>query len=119
MMQQLDRRITIQYEGPGGARNEFGEYVPGQTVNLTVWAQRYDLSAQDIEREGGVTTSARRDWRVRWTAALAGERLSDRFASLMVVDGGVTFNVTNVIELVGRDGLDRRRWLRFSGVYTT
>ena len=115
----LDRRITIQYEGPGGTRNQHGEYVPGPTVNLAVWAQRYDLDAQDIEGEGGVSTSARRDWRVRWTDTLSGERLSHRFASLRVIDSNVTFNVTNVIELVGRDGLDRRRWLRFSGVYTT
>ena len=109
----LDRRITINVSTEG-RRNEFGEYVEGSTISHGVWATRMDRSQKDIEDEGGTLTSSRRDYRVRWFPELAASPV----ALVEVVDDEVTFNVLNMIEETGRDGITRRRWLRISGVYS-
>ena len=114
----LDRRITVTYEGPGGARDMHGEYVPGPTITKSVWATRRDLSAQDVLESGGSRTEILRDWQIRWRKDIAEIQESDLFSSLMVLDNGKLFNVTKVLEETGRDGDFRKRWLRIARGYT-
>ena len=113
----LDRRITVTYEGPGGARDMHGEYQPGPTVTKSVWATRRDLSSQDVLEAGGNRTEILRDWQIRWRKDIAEIQESDLFSSLMVLDNGKLFNVTKVLEETGRDGDFRKRWLRIQGIY--
>ena len=113
----LDRRITVTYEGPGGGRNMHGEYVPGPTVTVPIWATRRDLSSQDVLESGGNRTEILRDWQIRWRKDIAEIQESDLFSSLMVLDNGKLFNVTKVIEETGRDGDFRKRWLRIQGIF--
>ena len=114
----LDRRITVTYEGAGGHRNNFGEYVPGPTITKGVWATRRDLSSQDVIEAGGSRTELQRDWQIRWDKRIAEIREEGLLVSLQVLDRGLNFDVTNIIEETGRDGDFRQRWLRLQGVYT-
>ena len=108
----------MTYEGPGGHRNNFGEYVPGPTVTRGIWATRRDLSAQDIIESGGSRTELSRDWQIRWDKRIAEIREEGLLVTLMVVDNGKSFDVTNIIEETGRDGAFRHRWLRLQGIFT-
>ena len=99
-------------------RNMHGEYVPGSTTAIAVWASRRDKSQEDIETEGGTLDSTRRDWRIRWDRRIALALVS----MLDVVDEGVTFNVLNMVEVTrqGRGQADlRRRFLDVQGVHAT
>ena len=109
-----DRLITVTLTTEG-MRNQVGVYVPGTVTTVRTWATRMDKSQEDIEQEGGIADSTRRDWRIRWDS-----RLADRPISQMaIVDGPTTFNVLNMIEVTGRRGELRRRWLEIEGVFTT
>ena len=110
----LDRRITVIIEEPGH-RNMYGEYIDGIEVLIPVWATRMDKSQEDIESEGGTRNSIRRDWGIRWFAALDASEVS----LVSVDDGGLIFNVLNVIEDTGRNGDYRQRWMLIQGVHTT
>ena len=95
----------------------FGEYVAGSTTAIAVWASKRDKSQEDIEQEGGTSTSTRRDWRIRWDRRIA----LTPVAMLDVVDEGLTFNVLNMVEVTrqGRGQADlRRRFLDVQGVHT-
>ena len=59
--------------------------------------------------------TTRRDWRLRWDSRIAEIPVS----RLAVVDGGLTFNVLNVVEVTGRRGELRRRFLDIQGVHST
>ena len=109
-----DRLITVNLTVEG-MRNQYGEYVEGEVTPIRTWATRMDKSQEDIESEGGSLNSTRRDWRIRWLAALDAAPIS----MVSVVDGGQTFDVLNVIEDTGRNGDFRRRWLMIQGVHTT
>lgn len=115
----LDRRITVTYEGAGGHRNQAGRYIPGPTITKGVWSTRRDLSSEDILNEGGSRTEIRRDWQIRWDRRIAEIREEGLLVSLQVIDHGLNFDVTNIIEETGRDGNYRQRWLRLQGVFTT
>ena len=109
-----DRLITVNLTGEG-MRNQYGEYVEGEVTPIRTWATRMDKTQEDIEQEGGSRNETRRDWRIRWFAALDAAPVS----LVSVVDGGQTFNVLNVIEDTGRNGDFRRRWLMIQGMHTT
>ena len=110
-----DRLIAINVTAPG-MRNQYGENVEGEVTPIRVWAARLDRSQEDIEQEGGTRGETRRDWRIRWDARIA----DTPTARLEVVDGALTFNVLNIIEVTGRPGqMLRRRWLDIQGVHTT
>ena len=111
----VDRRITIQIRGEE-SRNRYGELVPGAINYFPVWAGRFDKSLEDFPEESGERSEIRRAWRVRWFSDLAGITDLERVA---VEDGGIEFDVENVIEETGKDGRTRRRWLMIEGVYST
>ena len=110
----VDRLITVRNAGEG-FYNDFGEYEMPVPVDIRVWAGRRDKDAEDIESEGGVRDETRRDWRIRYRSDIADVPTSQ----LSVVDGPLTFDVLNVVEVTGRDSTTRRRWLDIQGVYTT
>ena len=112
-----DRLITVNVTGEG-MRNQYGEFVPGVVTPIRTWASRRDQSQQDIIESGGQRDETRRDWRIRWDRRIADVPVS----MLSVVDGGVTFDALNVIEVTrqGRGQADlRRRFLDLQGVHTT
>ena len=112
-----DRKLTINVTTPG-MRNMHGEYVPGSTTAIAVWASRRDRSAEDVATEGGARGETRRDWRIRWDGRIALTPVSQ----LEVMDGGVSFNILKLIEVTrqGRGQPDlRRRFLDVQGVHTT
>ena len=111
-----DRLITVNVT-TAGMRNMYGEFVPGSTTAITVWASRRDKSQEDIAQEGGTTDSTRRDWRIRWDS-----RIAETLVSMLdVVDGALTFNVLNMVEVTrqGRGQDLRRRFLDIQGVHVT
>ena len=108
----VDRIITVRTTTEG-MRNEHGEFEPGVATDHTVWASRFDASLTDVAESGGSRGETLRDWRIRYRADFAAIAELSR---VTVIDDGLTFNVQNLIEETGRDGITRRRWLRISGV---
>ena len=111
----IDRRITVQIRGED-QRDRYGELVPGAINYFPVWAGRFDKTLEDISEIGGERSQIRRAWRVRWFSDLAGITDLERVA---VEDGGIEFDVENLVEETGKDGRTRRRWLMIEGVYST
>ena len=109
-----DRLITVNLMAEG-MRNEHGEYVDGVVTAIRTWATRSDKSQEDKEQEGGALDTTRRDWRIRWDSRIANTPAS----RLEVVDGLETFNVLNMVEVTGRRGELRRRFLDIQGVHST
>lgn len=109
-----DRLITVNVTGEG-MRNQYGEFVPGQTVAIRTWATVFDRSLEDIEGEGGTRSERRRDWRVRWDSRF----IVDDLTRVDITDGADAYNVLQMNEDTGRFGEVRRRWLVIQGVYTT
>ena len=113
----LDREITISRQEPGD-RNQYGEYVPGPVRRFTMWATLNDLSLTDDPRPEGQLTVALREYTVRWFDILS----VTNSQQLTVQDGSVDPNLTtnrliswsvdDIIELTGRDGNTRRRWVK-------
>ena len=111
----IDRRITVQIRGED-QRDRYGELVPGAINYFPVWAGRFDKTLEDISEVAGERSEIRRAWRVRWFSDLAGITDLERVA---VEDGGIEFDVENLVEETGKDGRTRRRWLMIEGVYST
>ena len=112
-----DRRITINVTSDG-YRNELGEFVEGTVTPLEVWASRRDKFLTDIATEGGTRDQGRRNWRIRWDARIA----NSPTRRLGVVDGTLTFTISNMVEVTrqrrGEQDL-RRRFLDLEGLYET
>ena len=108
-----DRLITVNVMAEG-MRNEHGEFVDGAVTAVRTWATRFDKSQEDKEQEGGQLDTTRRDWRIRWDS-----RIANTPASRLEVVDGVTFNVLNMVEVTGRRGELRRRFLDIQGVHST
>ena len=118
----LDRLITITHAVPG-SRNQYGEYVEGVSTDYRVWAELMPHELTDEAQQGGVATTARRKWRIRWLPAVRpantvhlsvtdGQRYDD--------DGSLIpwqWSVENLIEDVGRAGQYRERWMLIEGFY--
>ena len=111
----VDRVIILKIEEEGH-RNEYGEFVPGRSESHRIWATRRDLSLRDITEVGGELTNTRREWRVRWLKTLADVR---DLTTVSIEDEGVEFNVDNLVEVTGRDGITRRRFYDIEGVHST
>ena len=106
-MPTLDRRITLRRTVLG--TNDFGESVETVT-NFPIWAGVADLSAFDVEQEGGSFDERLRRWDIRWRADFAAFTISE----LSVLDTGDAFNVTNVVRQPDRG--ERRRFMQLEGV---
>ena len=106
-MPKLDRRITLRITEAGV--NAFGEPTETETDH-EIWAGVADLSAYDTESEGGTFNEALRKWEIRWRADLADAPTDE----LTVVDGGLEYNVTNIVR--HRDRAERRRFMLIEGV---
>ena len=113
-MPSLDRRITITL-AVAGMYNQYGEWVPGTSSDLEIWAGRDDLSQEDIAREEGMRTDVRRRWRIRWRRDLALANVQN----LSVTEGAVSFNVLGLVEDTGRDMSVRHRWMILEGLAIT
>ena len=103
----LDRRITVRRTVTG--TNDFGESTETVT-DFQVWAGVADLSAFDVESEGGTFTNRIRKWTIRWRADFAALDTSE----LAVIDDGESYNVTNIVRQ--QDGAARRRMMIIEGV---
>ena len=80
------------------------------SVDHSVFAGVADLSAFDVESEGGAFTNRLRKWSIRWRsdfAALGTEGLT-------VIDDGLSYNVTNIVRQ--QDRAERRRFMLIEGV---
>ena len=104
MAHGLDRPITVRVTV--GARNDYGEY---EEVNHDSrrWATRIDQSNARILEAYGSRSDASRIYRVRWYDRLAGANAT----AVKVIDGGVTFNASNVVEVEGRTVERRRKFI--------
>ena len=110
----IDRLIVVAVSATG-ARDEHGEYIDGDVTAYRVWAERKDRSQEDKQTEGGSLDETRRNWRIRWVKAIADMPVS----MVAVTDDGLAFNVLNMVEITGRRGELRRRWLEIEGAHTT
>ena len=110
------RRITITVSELGTRDPALqGEYVPGVVTALGVWARRRDVSQElKIERQGSRDETSR-DWRIRWDSRIALSPTS----LLKVEDGGETFQVINMMEVIQQRGAPdlRRRFLDLQGIH--
>ena len=106
-MPTLDRRITVRRTVQG--TNAFGEYEE-TTTDYPVWASVSDLSAFDVESEGGTFTNRLRKWGIRWRADFA----AIETAELSVIEGGLVYNVQNLVRQ--SEGEARRRMMSIEGV---
>ena len=106
-MPTLDRRIIVRRTVLG--TNDFGETTEAAT-DFPVWAGVADLSAFDVESEGGSFDERLRRWDVRWRSDFASFPISE----LAVIDAGETFNVTNLVRQ--QEGRERRRMMLIEGV---
>ena len=106
-MPKLDRRITVRRTAT--TLNAFGE--PSTTdTDYPVWAGVADLSAYDTESEGGTFNEALRKWEVRFRSEFADAPTDE----LVVIDGGLEYNVTNIVRQ--RNRAERRRFMVIEGV---
>ena len=111
----IDRLVTVRVSETG-MRDQNGEYQPGSFVDHRVWATRLDQTLEDITDTGGTRARGARDWRIRWRSDIANVT---NLALVEVHDGAHVWNVENLIEDTGRNGLTRRRWLNIQGVFST
>ena len=109
-----DRRITINVSEEG-RRDEHGEHVPGAVTALGVWASRRDVGQERKLERQGTRDETSRDWRIRWDSRIARSPTS----LLKVEDGGETFIITNMVEVIEQRGAPdlRRRFLDLQGIH--
>ena len=100
----LDRLVTVRVVEHD--RNDFGEAV---TVNHDSrrWATRIDQSNARILEAYGSRSEASRIYRVRWYDRLAAANAT----AVKVIDGGVTFNASNLVEVEGQRVERRRKFI--------
>ena len=108
-MPGLDRRIVVRVVVTGV--NDFGEYTE-TTTDFPMWAGVADLSAFDVEQQGGQFTNRLRKWMVRWRSEIAAADIGT--SQLRVIDDGLEYNVTNLVRQ--QDGRARRRMMLIEGV---
>ena len=107
-MPSLDRRITVRRSVAD--TNDFGE--PTETVtDVQVWASVADLSAFDVESEGGTFSERLRKWTIRWRKDLATANTSE---ISVIEDGTLTYNVTNIVRQV--QDAERKRTMVLEGI---
>ena len=111
-----DRRIIVQLQAEGYRDPDLqGELVPGAVTAIGVWATRRDVGQELKTERQGTRDETSRDWRIRWDARIALIPTN----LLQVVDGGVLFTVTNMVEVTRQRGAPdlRRRFLDLQGVH--
>ena len=106
-MPGLDRRIVVRRATAGV--NQFGEPTV-TTADHGLWAEVADLSAFDVQDTGGTFVEAFRKWRIRWRSDLADAPTNE----ITVLDGGLSYNVTNIVRQ--EDRAERRRFMIVEGV---
>lgn len=90
----LDRIVTLHLAA-AGARNEHGEWEPGEVRDVRIWAELADGGSIDVETRGGVARLLRLIVNLRWRRDLA-EIPPDRLA--LTDDRGRRFNVESVTD---------------------
>ena len=103
--QPLDRRVSVTLEG-GGARNQFGEWVPG-TQTILAWARRDDdatIQGRDLS-EAGFRVEASTAYVMRHNPLIG--------PGAVINDNGREFRIDRVEEV------GRRRYIRATGAYST
>ena len=117
----IDRLIEITYTMLG-RRNQQGIYEPGPTRRHRVWAQQKDIDLGHAVEEGGKRGERRRDWRIRWHEEIAGLPVSlltvEDFSSMDNAGHFIEWSVINMVEVNGRNGETRRRWLDLQAVWS-
>lgn len=108
-----DRRITIHIQAQG-TRTAAGLYVDGASTHYPMWATREDLGAEYVLEERGNRDELRRNWIVRWFAAL--DAALTHPSRVTVTDGAETFNVARMREIT--ESGQRRRFVRIEGVFS-
>ena len=112
-----DRLINVNLSATG-ARDDHGEYIPGDVTTIRTWASKRDRSQEDINAEGGERMETRRDWRIRWDS-----RIAVHSVALMEVvdDKGWHWNMLNMVEVTRQRGAQdlRRRYLDIQAVFST
>ena len=109
----LDRIITVNVE-TRGTYSDRGQYVAGTVTPLRVWATKTDRDLMDVLETGGDRGEIQRTWRVRWDSRIYAAQPE----LLAVVDDTLTFNIQNMAEVTGRDGMTRRRFIDLTGVFS-
>ena len=80
-----------------------GRWVPGATMEHSIWATRMDKTLDNIVESGGSRSIAERSYLVRWRGDLA----TAVPETVTVTDKGQAFNVANIVEVEER----RRRFM--------
>ena len=130
----VDRIIELAYETPGHRATQaeadadpnddirVGSYIPGVTITYRVWATQKDIDLTHVNEEGGRRSDRRKDWRIRWhdeIAIIPTQLLTLEDFSSVDADGhSITWNVINMLEVNGRNGETRRRWLDLQAVWS-
>ena len=106
----LDRVVTLHLEAEG-TRDEDGNYIPGPTTDVRVWAQLVDGGESDSLTSGGVIVVRRAVVTIRWRADVI-----DTPPSRMEFtdDYNVRYNVETV-----QDFAARRRFISISATEAT
>ena len=104
MAHGLDRPVTVRVTT--GGRNDHGEY---EEVNHDSrrWATRMDQSNARIVEAYGTRSNDTRVYRTRWYSRLATARPD----VTKVIDDGVTFNASNIVEVENERVTRRRRYV--------
>ena len=117
----LDRLIEVTYLGIG-SRNMYGEYIPPTPRKFRVWGTQKDLDLAHANEEGGQRGERRRDWRIRWHEEIAYSDTTlltvDDFTSRDADGHHFVWSVVNMVEVNGRNGERRRRWLDIQGLWS-
>ena len=111
-MVTLNRVVTLRIQHEG-ARNEYGEFVPGAIVDYRVWAE---IANPEVFNSLGVEGSRdvrRRDFTMRWRRDV----IDTPTNRLYVVDEyGRQYNVESTNEIVDET---RKRFLTITGIRST
>lgn len=91
----LDRRITLRSKSE--TRSATGATVVTWADVATVWAARQGLRFVEVEREAARTAQAEFKFQIRYRAGVN--------ATMRVVEGGATYEITGVEEIGRREAL--------------
>ncbi len=109
----LDRRIRIVIYG-AGVVDAWGRYTQGAPEYHDVWAE-YRAQSQELRLELGITTQNFKTWRVRYLQCLIDA--SELLPNIEIIDGGLTYKPTNIVEDTGKYDDMRRRYILIHGVH--
>ena len=111
-MPTLDRVVTLQIHGEG-ARDEYGEFVPGAIVDHVLWAEIANPEISNSLGEEGTRDVRRKNFTIRWRRDV----IDTPTNRLHVVDEyGRQYNVEQTTEIVDDT---RKRFMTITGIRST